>query len=79
MKYVVLNQLQLFVLAITVGLISSAMVIGVQKYDALQLLPVVTVDGAGQCVKVTNFENGHAFGCQDVDVLLRRYMKTTAK
>ena len=79
MRFVTLSQFQLFIFAVIVGLISGALVIGSQRYEADKLLPVVTFTQAGACVKVTNFENGHAFGCPDVDVLLRRYRKEYVK
>lgn len=79
MRYTTLTYLQLFVLAIIVGLISAGLVLAAMKYEALKLLPEVTTTHTGECVKVTNFENGHAFGCQDVDVLLRRYRKVKAQ
>jgi len=77
MRYTTLTSIQLFILAIIVGLISGGMVLAAQKYQEIQLLPIVTVTPGGECVKVTNFENGHAFGCPDVNVLLRRYRKET--
>lgn len=77
MRYTTLTSIQLFILAIIVGLISGGMVLAAQEYQEIQLLPVVTFAPGGECVKVTNFENGHAFGCPDVNVLLRRYRKET--
>lgn len=65
-------------MSIIVGLISGGMVLGAKKYEELQLLPLVTTTPGGECIKVTNFENGHAFGCPDVDVLLRKYRKVTS-
>lgn len=78
MRYTTLTNLQLFVMSIIVGLISGGMVLGAKKYEELQLLPLVTTTPGGECIKVTNFENGHAFGCPDVDVLLRKYRKVTS-
>ncbi len=75
MRFVALSQFQLFIFAVIVGLISGGVVIGFKKYEDLKLLPVVTFSATGECVKVVNFENGHAFGCPDVNVLLRRYRK----
>lgn len=75
MRFVTLSQLQLFIFAIIVGLIAGGIVIGFNRYENIKLLPIVTLTPGGECVKVTNFENGHAFGCPDVDVLLRRYRK----
>ena len=79
MRFVTLSQIQLFIFATVVGLISGGLVIVCNKFEQLKLLPVVTLTPGGQCVKVTNFENGHAFACQDVDVLLRRYRKEYVK
>ena len=79
MRFVTLSQLQLFIFAIVVGLIAGGTVIGFKKYEDIKLLPIVTLTQSGQCVKVTNFENGHAFACQDVDVLLRQYRKEYVK
>lgn len=78
MRYTNLNHVQLFVLALLVGLISGGIVVAVKKYEELKLLPIVTVSPTGECIKVTNFENGHAFTCQDRDILLRKYRKDTA-
>ena len=79
MRFVTLSQIQLFIFAIVVGMISGGMVIAFTKFEQLKMLPVVTLTQSGQCVKVTNFENGHAFACQDVDVLLRQYRKEYVK
>lgn len=79
MRFVTLSQIQLFIFATVVGLISGGLVIACNKFEQLKLLPVVTLTQGGQCVKVTNFENGHVFACQDVDVLLRRYRKEFVK
>lgn len=73
MQFITLKNTQLFLLALLVGLISAGLVLSFQIYQSQQLLPLVVVDKAGACTKVLNFENGHTFGCQDVDVVLRRY------
>jgi hypothetical protein len=78
MKFVIISNLQLFVLAILVAVLSS---IGVSINTWImdtRLLPEVHIDTTGQCVKVVNFENGHAFNCNDVNVLLRRYRTVKA-
>ena len=54
----------------------TAVLVSVNSWYILwSQLPVVHYDKTNACVKVENFENGHAFNCQDVDVLLRRYRK----
>jgi len=40
------------------------------------LLPEVMFDANGQCLKVVNYDNGHTFNCNDVNVILRRYRKS---
>lgn len=79
MRFVTLSQFQLFFMSVIVGLIASGAVIGFNKYEEIKLLPIVTFTAGGECVKVVNFENGHAFSCPDVDVLLRRYRKEYVK
>lgn len=49
------------------------------KYETIKLIPIVELSPGGECIKVVNFENGEAFNCQDVDVLLRRYRTVYAK
>ncbi len=79
MRFTTISSIQLFVLAILIGLISGGLVVAAQKYQQMLLLPMVTFTPGGECVKVTNFENGHAFSCQDVNVLLRQYRKEYTK
>ena len=67
---------QLFLFAVLVSIITSSL-IGINNYiNQYRLLPEVHVSTTDdKCVKVVNFENGHAFTCNDVDVILRRYRK----
>lgn len=67
---------QLFLFAVLVSIITSSL-IGINNYiNQYRLLPEVHVSAIDdKCVKVVNFENGHAFTCNDVDVILRRYRK----
>jgi len=67
---------QLFLFAVLVSIITSSL-IGINNYvNQYRLLPEVYVSADDdKCVKVVNFENGHAFTCNDVDVILRRYRK----
>ena len=66
----------LFLVAVLVSIITSSL-IGKNNYiNRYRLLPEVHVSATDdKCVKVVNFENGHAFTCNDVDVILRRYRK----
>jgi len=79
MRYTTLSSVQLFLLALLMSL-STAVLVSINTwYQETRLLPEVHVDKAGACIKVVNFENGHAFNCNDVDVLLRRYRKVTSQ
>ena len=72
-RYTTLSAAQLFMLALLMSLLTAVLVSINTWYQETRLLPEVHVDKTGACVKVVNFENGHAFNCQDLDVLLRRY------
>lgn len=67
---------QLTLAAILVSILTASL-IGINNYvNQYLLLPEVHISKNDEkCVKVVNFENGHAFTCNDVDVLLRRYRK----
>lgn len=67
---------QLIAFACLMSIVMSSL-IGINNYfNQYRLLPEVHISKADEkCIKVVNFENGHAFTCNDVDVLLRRYRK----
>ncbi len=73
MRYITLTSWQLFILSFLMSVLVAALVSINTWYMETRLLPEVHVDDSGQCIKVVNFENGHAFNCQDVNVILRRY------
>lgn len=77
MRYVTLSSVQLSLMTFLMALLAAVLVSINTWYLDTRLLPEVHVDGAGQCVKVVNFENGHAFNCNDVNVILRRYRTVT--
>jgi hypothetical protein len=79
MRYTTLSTFQLLLLAIVMSVMVAVLISINSWYQDYRLLPEVFVDGAGACIKVVNFENGHAFNCNDVNVLLRRYRKVTPK
>jgi len=79
MRYVVLSNFSLFMLALLISAMVSATNFINTLYLDMRLLPVVHVDAAGGCVKVDNYANGHAFNCQDVNVILRRYRTVTTE
>lgn len=67
---------QIILFALLVSIINSCL-IGINNYfNQYRLLPEVHVSKVDdKCIKVVNFENGHAFTCNDVDVILRIYRK----
>lgn len=73
MRFVTLSAIQLAILTFLMALLTAALVSINTWFLDTRLLPEVHVDAAGQCIKVVNFENGHAFNCNDVNVTLRRY------
>jgi hypothetical protein len=79
MKYMTLTTVQLLIMTLLTGLIASTISIGVSIYREYVLLPTVYRSVTGECIKVVNYQNGHAFSCPDVDVLLRRYRSEVSK
>lgn len=70
------SNTQIVLITILVSIIISAVVtINMLLKDHLLLPQVIFSKDDGKCVKVINFENGHAFNCNDVNVILRRYRK----
>jgi hypothetical protein len=79
MRYTTLSTVQLLLLALVMSVLVAVLVSINSWYQDFHLLPEVHTDKAGACVKVVNYENGHAFNCNDVNVLLRRYRKVTSE
>lgn len=77
MRFINLTKLQVLCLSLLMSALVSTLVALNSWYLDYRLLPEVHVDGAGACIKVVNFENGHVFDCQDVNVILRRYRTVT--
>jgi hypothetical protein len=57
--------------------ISAGSVVGYQQYKEHQSIPVVQQNQDSKCIKVINFKNGDAYNCEDIDVVLRDYRRTT--
>lgn len=72
MKYHNVSNWDLFLLALMIGVVSAVLSCGFYLYMDYRMLPIVHKD-KGKCIKVENLENGQAFNCDDVDVILRRY------
>jgi len=76
-KYTTLSTIQLLLLALVMSILTAVLVSVNSWYLLWSQLPVVHIDKTNACVKVDNYLNGQAFNCNDVDVLLRRYRKST--
>ena len=79
MRLYTVSTFQLLICSALIATIGAAEVIAYNQYKEKQTLPQVVVDGNGACVKVVNFNNGEAYNCQDLDVVLRRYNKVPLK
>jgi hypothetical protein len=75
MKYYSVTTKQILLMSAVMAIIISALVTINNSLRDYLLLPQVVQKDDGTCVKVINFENGHAFNCNDVNVILRRYRK----
>ena len=73
MKFMNVTATQLLALGLVIASISGVTSAAATIYMDYRILPIVYKDASGTCTKVENFENGHAFNCNDVDVTLRRY------
>lgn len=74
-KYYQVSNLQLFVMALLIGIIAAALItINIMVREYL-LLPAVVVDRDDKCASVVNYKNGDAYTCADVGVILRNYRK----
>lgn len=74
-KYYQVSNLQLFVMALLIGIIAAALITINMMAREYLLLPVVMVDRDDKCASVVNYKNGDAYTCADVGVILRNYRK----
>jgi hypothetical protein len=72
-RYTILSTAQLLLFSLLTAVFAAVLISINSWYQETRLLPMVQTDKLGACVKVVNFENGHAFNCTDVNVLLRQY------
>lgn len=77
MKFMNVTAWQLLLLALAISTISAVSSGAFYFYMDYRTLPIVYKGAAGECIKVENLENGHAFNCNDLDVTLRRYRLPT--
>lgn len=73
-KYYQITGFQLFIMAVLTGMIGAALVIINTSAKEYLQLPIVTYQ-ADKCVSVVSYQNGEAFTCEDVDIILRNYRK----
>ncbi len=76
MAFYSVSMKQLIANSLLISLVSASLVIlfliGKSNLD----LPDVYKNSEGKCVKVVNYNNGDAYNCNDVDVILRKYHVT---
>lgn len=77
MKYSLVTNFQLALATLMIGVTGGVVFCLFYLFLDYRLLPEVHLDAESACVKVINFENGHAFNCNDVNVILRRYRTVT--
>lgn len=73
MKYTQASNLQFTLMAVLIAVIITVLNVAASFYLDTRNLPIVTNDLRGDCVRVLNVENGHAFTCNDINITLRRY------
>jgi hypothetical protein len=79
LKFTTLTNTQLLIMTLLTGMIAGAISIGFSVFREYTVLPQVFKTPGGECIKVVNYVNGHAFSCPDVDVLLRQYRTEVQK
>lgn len=73
MSYYVISYKQLLSSVTMIAVfLSAAAAVTVALLNHLDQ-PEVYRDRTGKCVKVINYRNGDGYGCQDVDITLRKY------
>lgn len=76
MSYYIVSSKQLtFVTLLICVLTVSLIEINNQIKEYLLLPEVVIKNSDNSCIKVINYNNGEAYNCQDVDIILRKYRK----
>lgn len=70
--YTVTNA-QLFLTALLISIISSALIIINTHVSEYLQLPLVNQAADGRCLSVESYHNGEAFTCTDVGTVLRSY------
>lgn len=75
-KYYSVSSLQLILISLLTCILTiSLFEINslVKEYLSLPEVMISTKDNS--CIKVVNYENGQAYNCNDVNVILRKYRK----
>ena len=78
MNFYTVSTKQIVIFSVVTSLLTVALIEINSVLKNYFVLPEVHVNAKdNSCIKVVNYENGHAFNCQDVDVVLRKYRKIT--
>ena len=76
MSYHIVSSKQLTMAALLTCVLTTSLIeINTQVKEYLALPEVVIKGSDNSCIKVVNYENGQAYNCQDVDIILRKYRK----
>ena len=71
--FITMSPTQFVLSSLIVGALAGGINVINSRYEDYRLLPVVVQSENAECVKVINLDNGHAFNCEDVNVVLRRF------
>lgn len=76
MSYHIVSSKQLTMAALLTCVLTTSLIeINIQVKEYLSLPEVIVKSSDNSCIKVVNYENGQAYNCQDVDIILRKYRK----
>ena len=66
---------QVLIQGVAIAVITACLVITYFEWVSTHSIPLVVSTQDNKCIKVLNFNNGDAFQCADVDIVLRKYRK----
>lgn len=72
-KYYQVSGTQLFIVSVLIGIIAAALITINIMIKEFLMLPVVITDSDNRCINVVNYQNGDAYTCSDVSIILRNF------
>jgi len=80
MSYHIVSSKQLTITTLLICVLTTSLIeINTQLKEYLSLPEVVIKSSDNSCIKIINYENGQAYNCNDVDIILRKYRKVLTK